>query len=107
MLAVGILCRHAADHWLNLILAKDLLQGKYSSCERFSRSYDSGMAKSPNDLISVADVAGMFAVSSVRVRQYISEGRLQAQKVGRDFVVRRGDAEKFKPQKHGRPPAKK
>lgn len=64
------------------------------------------MAKPPQDLLSVVEAAALLGVTDARIRQYISEGRLQAQKVGHAYVLRRGDAEKFKPQKHGRPPAK-
>jgi len=61
------------------------------------------MAKSGNDLISVAEAAAILKVTPVRVRDYINDGRLPATRVGRAFVVRRGNVEKFKPREPGRP----
>jgi hypothetical protein len=52
----------------------------------------------------------MLGVSQSRVRQYILAKRLKARKLGRDLVVARGEAERFRREgrlPQGRPPSLK
>jgi excisionase family DNA binding protein len=63
----------------------------------------SGMAKPESDLISVADAAKILKVTPVRVRQYIADGRLKAEQIGRAFVLRRSVVMSFERREPGRP----
>lgn len=59
-------------------------------------------------VVSVADAAARLGVTTHRVRQLINEGRLPAQKVGREFAILEPDLRWFAEQerKPGRPPNK-
>jgi excisionase family DNA binding protein len=57
-------------------------------------------------LLSVAEAAEKLGVSRWRVNQLIAEGRLQASKVGRAYVVREEDLGKLTIRKPGRPRSK-
>lgn len=56
-------------------------------------------------MLTVADAAQRLGVSERRVRQYIEESRLPAQKFGRDWLIREEDLSAFSQQerKTGRP----
>lgn len=53
--------------------------------------------------LTTADVASRLAVSVRRVHQLIAEGRLPAQKVGRDYLIDERDLSLVKDRKPGRP----
>ena len=55
-------------------------------------------------LLSVIEAAEKLGVSRIRVNQFIDEGRLPAQKVGRSYVILESDLELVKDRKTGRPP---
>ena len=57
-------------------------------------------------LLSANDVAKILGVHHSRVRVLIREGRLPAQKVGRDWVILVKDLKKLKILKRGRPKKK-
>ena len=48
------------------------------------------------DPLTTSEVARMLGISQSRVRQYILAKRLKAKKLGRDLVVEREEAERFK-----------
>jgi len=58
-------------------------------------------------LLSVNDVAEILGVHHSRVRIFIYEGRLPAQKISRTWVIREKDLNKLKILKRGRPKKKK
>ncbi len=58
-------------------------------------------------LLSVIEAAEKLGVSRIRVNQFIDEGRLPAQKVGRSYVIKESDLELVKDRKTGRPPKSK
>jgi excisionase family DNA binding protein len=57
-------------------------------------------------LLSANEAAKILGVHHSRVRVLIREGRLPAQKVGRDWVIFKKDLEKVKDRKPGRPKKK-
>ncbi len=59
------------------------------------------------DLVTVQEAAKELEVSIGRVHQFIREGRLQAQKLGSQYVIEKADLEKLKLRKPGRPPKAK
>ena len=54
-------------------------------------------------LINSKEAAEQLGVCVQRVRQLIAAGRLPAQKVSRDWVIRERDLAKVAHRKHGRP----
>lgn len=56
-----------------------------------------------NDLLTTNDVAQELGVSRIRVLQLIGEGRLAAEKMGRDWVIKREALAAVKDRKMGRP----
>ena len=54
-------------------------------------------------LINTKKASKLLGVNVQRVRQLIAAGRLPAQKVGRDWVIREWDLSKVADRKHGRP----
>ncbi len=58
-------------------------------------------------LLSTAEAAEKLKISPVRVRQLVREGRLPANKVGRDFVILESDLKLVSERKPGRPPKSK
>jgi excisionase family DNA binding protein len=54
-------------------------------------------------LLSVAEAAEKLGVTRARVNQLISSGRLEAQKIGRSFVIREVDLQQVETRKPGRP----
>ncbi len=55
-------------------------------------------------LLSTSEAADKLKVSVQRVHQFIAEGRLPAQKVGRDYVIDGNDLRLVAERKTGRPP---
>jgi excisionase family DNA binding protein len=55
-------------------------------------------------LINTAEAAVSLGVSERRVRQLITEEKLKAQKVGRDYAIQEGDLKLVVARKPGRPP---
>lgn len=49
----------------------------------------------PADFVSTTDVARMAATTSSTVARWIQDGRLPAFRFGRNFKIRREDAEAF------------
>ena len=58
-------------------------------------------------VLTTAEAAERLTVTVGRVHQLISEGRLPAQKLGRDYVIRERDLKLVGERKPGRPPRKK
>lgn len=58
-------------------------------------------------LISAAEAAEKLGVHITRVQVLIREGRLPAQKVGGNYVIKEGDLMLVKDRKPGRPPKAK
>lgn len=56
-----------------------------------------------NNLLSTNEVAVKLGVTPIRVRAMIRAGRLPAQKIGRDYVVREPDLRLVENRKSGRP----
>lgn len=57
------------------------------------------------DLLTTKDVAILLKIKDVeRVRQLIRDEIIPARKLGRDYVIRRGDLKGIKPRPVGRPP---
>ena len=60
------------------------------------------------ELLSTAQAAQKLGVSERRVRQLISEGKIVAHKLGRDFAIKESEIENVKTYgKAGRPPKEK
>jgi excisionase family DNA binding protein len=58
-------------------------------------------------LLTTKQVAERLGVSIGRIHQLINEGRLPAEKVGRDYVIREEDLKLVESRKVGRPPKAK
>ncbi len=56
------------------------------------------------NILTTAEAADQLGVSARRVRQFCRAGRLEAQKIGRDWIVLQADLNQFKsiPRKPGR-----
>ena len=59
-----------------------------------------------NDIISTNEAAKELGITTIRVRALIRDGRLPAQKIGRDWIIRRVDLDFVRVRKPGRPPKK-
>ena len=57
-------------------------------------------------LINTKEASKLLGVNVQRVRQLIAAGRLPAQKIARDWVIREKDLAKVTDRKHGRPKKK-
>ncbi len=55
-------------------------------------------------LLSVIEAAEKLGVSRWRVNQFINEGRLPAQKIGRSYVIKESDLQLVEDRPTGRPP---
>jgi len=51
---------------------------------------------SPDDILSVAEAAAELDLAKNNVLAWIMKGRLKATKIGRSWVIRRGDLEDFR-----------
>jgi excisionase family DNA binding protein len=60
-----------------------------------------------SNLLSVIEAAEKLGVSRIRVNQFIDEGRLPAQKVGRSYVILESDLQLVENRQTGRPPKDK
>lgn len=58
-------------------------------------------------LLSTPQTAAKLGITVARVQQLIWDGRLPAQKVGRDYVISEDDLNLVKDRKTGRPPKAK
>lgn len=58
-------------------------------------------------LLSTREAADILGVSILRVQQYIWDGRLPAQRIGRTYVIDEGDLKLVGERKTGRPPKAK
>ena len=56
------------------------------------------------NLLNTKQAAERLNISAIRVRQLIREGRLAAQLVGRDYVIKESDLKLVQDRKTGRPP---
>lgn len=54
-------------------------------------------------LLTTNEVAARLGVTVRRVQAMIKDGRLDAQKLGRDYVVKESDLESVRERKSGRP----
>ena len=57
-------------------------------------------------MISTNNAADILGISRRRVLALIADGRLPAQKIGRDYVIEEGDLKLVKERKPGRPRSK-
>ncbi len=62
------------------------------------------MAEKRSKLMSVADVAEKLNLSVQRIKQLIYEDRLNAEKVGNQWIIRASDLKGFDTKPTGRPP---
>ncbi len=58
-------------------------------------------------LLSVIEAAAKLGVSRWRVNQFINEGRIPAQKIGRSYVIKESDLHLVEDRPTGRPPKDK
>ena len=56
----------------------------------------------PNQLLSVAEAAAVIGIDGSQVRRYCRSGKLPASQISGTWVIRRADAEAFKPEPRGR-----
>ena len=83
------------------------MQDKFSTIDCiFEKIYSFTMSKETK-LLSVIEAAEKLGVSRWRVNQFINEGRLPSQKVGRSYVIRESDLELVRERQTGRPPKAK
>ena len=81
--------------------------------DKLSRVWDSFISNQSQQqnrnmkLLTAKQAAQILGVDSSRVRVLIREGRLPAQKVGRDWVILEPDLELVKDRKPGRPKKQK
>ena len=61
------------------------------------------MKTKEGNLLSVMEAAEKLGVSRWRVNQFINDGRLPAQKIGRSYVIKESDLEFVQERKVGRP----
>lgn len=54
-------------------------------------------------LLSTSEAAAALGVSERRIRGLITDGRLPAEKIGRDYVIKEVDLELVRERKPGRP----
>jgi excisionase family DNA binding protein len=59
------------------------------------------------DLVTTTEAASRLGISRTRVVALIDEGRLKAQKTGRDWMIKKGDLKPLKKRKPGRPRSSK
>jgi excisionase family DNA binding protein len=59
------------------------------------------------NLLTTQQAAERLGISQPRIYQLISEGRLPAQKIGRDYVIDEKDLKLVENRKAGRPSTKK
>jgi len=59
-------------------------------------------------LLTISEAAERLGLSVAMVRRYCADGKIRAQKVGRDWAIRQRDAERFAsiPRHSGRPSAR-
>ncbi len=69
----------------------------------FFRDIVAGMSKG----ITTNEAAERLGVSAARVRRLVLDGRLPAEKFGRDLVINESDLKHFERLKGGRPPKAK
>lgn len=55
-------------------------------------------------MITTNEAASLLGVTVQRIHQFISEGRLPAQKLGRDYIINDEDLKLVGGRKPGRPP---
>lgn len=55
-------------------------------------------------MITTNEAASLLGVTVQRIHQFISEGRLPAQKLGRDYIINDEDLKLVEVRKPGRPP---
>lgn len=58
-------------------------------------------------MLTTQEAAERLGVTSIRVRQLISGGRLPAEKFGRDYMIKEEDLKLVEDRKPGRPPKAK
>ena len=58
-------------------------------------------------MLTTQEAAERLGVTSIRVRQLISGGRLPAEKFGRDYMIKEEDLKLVEGRKPGRPPTAK
>jgi excisionase family DNA binding protein len=56
--------------------------------------------------LTSTEAAERLGISSARVRRLVLDGRLPAEKFGRDLVINENDLKLYEPRKGGRPPGK-
>ncbi|HEX8774893.1 MAG TPA: helix-turn-helix domain-containing protein [Pyrinomonadaceae bacterium] len=56
------------------------------------------------NLLTTKEAASRLDVTVRRVHQFIEEGRLPAEKMGRDYFIQEGDLKLVEDRKPGRPP---
>ena len=55
-------------------------------------------------LLTTSEAAGLLGVNASRIRQLVLQGRLPAQKMGRDLFIDEKDLKLVEDRKPGRPP---
>ena len=63
--------------------------------------------KQETEIIATGEAAKELGITVQRLRVLIREGRLPAQKLGRDWIIRKSDLELVRIRKPGRPIGKK
>ncbi|MFZ5819038.1 MAG: helix-turn-helix domain-containing protein [Chloroflexota bacterium] len=56
-------------------------------------------------MLTISEAAERLGLSLAMIRRYCSQGKLPAQKIGRDWVIRQNEVERFAalPRQSGRP----
>jgi excisionase family DNA binding protein len=58
-------------------------------------------------MLTTNEAASLLGVTVQRIHQFINEGRLPAQKLGRDYIINEEDMKLVEDRKPGRPPKTK
>ncbi len=73
----------------------------------FLKNFILSIMSKETKLLSVIEAAEKLGVSRWRVNQFINEGRLPAQKIGRSYVIKESDLQLVEDRPTGRPPKDK
>ncbi|HZW05009.1 MAG TPA: type II toxin-antitoxin system HicB family antitoxin [Anaerolineaceae bacterium] len=87
-----------------LVNAEVMIQEWLETAQELGRS----IPLPQGNLLTIPEAAEHLGLSTAMLRRYCSSGRLPAQRIGKGWVIRRHDIERFAaaPRRSGRPPKK-
>jgi excisionase family DNA binding protein len=85
-----------------LTSSRVFVNGNIELDKEFSLSYKGAMR-----MLTTNEAASLLGVTVQRIHQFINDGRLPAQKLGRDYIINEDDMKLVEDRKPGRPPKAK